>query len=126
MSALERTLRVRARCRLRNHRAPPTHESTVGLVAVVLLAASVTLTGCEVANDRLTINALAGDDVVDASGLVAGIIALTVDGGVDHDVLTGSASADILLGGAGDDVLLGGPGVDVLDGGTGDNILIQD
>jgi Ca2+-binding RTX toxin-like protein len=97
-----------------------------GLVNVLGLSATVTLTGSEAANDRVTINTLAGDDVVDASGLPAGIIALTADGGIDDDVLTGSAGADILLGGAGDDVLIGGPGVDVLDGGTGSNILIQD
>jgi Ca2+-binding RTX toxin-like protein len=84
------------------------------------------VTGSEAANDRLTINALAGDDVVDASGLIAGIISLTADGGNDHDVLIGGAGPDVLLGGAGDDVLLGGPGLDVLDGGTGDNIIIQD
>jgi Ca2+-binding RTX toxin-like protein len=95
-------------------------------VNVFGLPASVTLTGSEAANDRVTLNTLNGDDSVDASTLPAGIIALTEDGGNDADVLTGSAGADTLLGGAGDDVLKGGPGVDVLDGGTGTNILIQD
>jgi Ca2+-binding RTX toxin-like protein len=97
-----------------------------GSVSVLGLFATVTVTGSEAANDRLTINALAGDDVVDASGLIAGIILLTLDGGDDHDVLIGSDGPDILLGGAGDDVLMGGPGLDILDGGTGDNIVIQD
>ena len=41
-------------------------------VSVLGLAAQVTSTGAERANDRLTVNALAGDDVVDASGLAAG------------------------------------------------------
>ena len=77
------------------------------------------------ANDRLTVNALAGDDVVDASGLAAGSILLTADGGDSDDVLIGGAGADTLLGGAGDDVLLGGPGADILDGGTGDNVVIN-
>lgn len=96
------------------------------LVNILGLSAAITVTGSEAANDRVTINTLGGDDVVEASGLSAGIIMLTADGGIDHDVLIGSAGADVLLGGAGDDVLLGGPGIDVLDGGTGDNVVIQD
>ena len=94
-------------------------------VSVFGLAAQVNITGSEPANDRLTINTLAGDDVVDASGLAAGAIGLTEDGGDGDDVLIGSAGDDVLIGGPGDDVLIGGPGQDVLDGGPGDNILIQ-
>jgi Ca2+-binding RTX toxin-like protein len=95
-------------------------------VAVTGLAAAVNITGAEAANDRLTINALAGDDAVDAQGLAVGAIQLTADGGAGADVLIGGEGDDILLGGDGDDVLVGGPGNDVLDGGTGDNIVIQD
>ena len=83
------------------------------------------ITGAEAANDRLTVNALAGDDVVEASGLAAGAIQLTADGGAGNDVLVGGDGADVLLGGDGDDVLVGGPGLDVLDGGAGDNVVIQ-
>jgi Ca2+-binding RTX toxin-like protein len=90
------------------------------------LAAQVNIIGAESANDRLTINALAGDDVVAASGLAASAIQLTADGGDGDDILIGGGGNDTLLGSAGDDVLLGGPGTDVLDGGRGDNILIQD
>ena len=50
-------------------------------VSVLGLAAQVNITGAEAANDRLTVNALAGDDVVEASGLAAGAIQLTADGG---------------------------------------------
>jgi Ca2+-binding RTX toxin-like protein len=85
----------------------------------------VNITGSEPTNDRLVINALAGDDAVDATGLSAGAIGLTANGGDGNDVLIGSAGDDVLIGGAGDDVLIGGPGQDVLDGGPGDNILIQ-
>lgn len=88
------------------------------------LAAQVNITGAEAA-DRLTINALAGDDVVEASGLLAGAIQLTANGGDGADVLIGGDGADVLLGGAGDDVLLGGPRIDILDGGDGDDIEIQ-
>jgi Ca2+-binding RTX toxin-like protein len=89
------------------------------------LPARVTVTGAEAAADRLMVNAGAGDDVVDASGLAANAIRLAVDGGDGDDVLLGGAGADALTGGAGDDVLMGGPGQDVLDGGPGDNTLIQ-
>jgi Ca2+-binding RTX toxin-like protein len=95
-------------------------------VSVTGLAAQVNISGAEAMNDRLTINALGGDDVVDASGLSNVAIALTANGGDGDDVLIGGAGNDTLNGGAGDDVLIGGPGLDVLDGGSGDNILIQD
>ena len=54
------------------------------------------ITGAEAANDRLTINALAGDDVVEASGLAAGAIQLTADGGEGDDVLVGGDGNDML------------------------------
>jgi Ca2+-binding RTX toxin-like protein len=76
-------------------------------VAVTGLFAQVNIKGAEAANDRLTINTLDGDDVVEASGLSASAILLTANGG------------------DGDDVLVGGPGQDILDGGPGNNILIQ-
>ncbi len=97
-----------------------------GIVAVAGLSATVNISGSEAANDRVTINTLAGDDVMDASALAAGFISVTSDGGIDDDILIGSGGADILLGGDGDDVLLGGPGVDALDGGPGSNVVIQD
>ncbi|HEX7312065.1 MAG TPA: hypothetical protein VF232_12900, partial [Gaiellaceae bacterium] len=95
-------------------------------VSVLGLAARVNIVDAEAANDRLTVQALAGDDVSEASGLTAAAIRLTEDGGDGDDVLIGGAGDDTLLGGAGDDVLLGGPGIDALDGGPGDNIVIQD
>jgi Ca2+-binding RTX toxin-like protein len=94
-------------------------------VSVLGLAAQVNITGAEAANDRLTVTALAGDDVVEASSLSAAAIQLTADGGDGDDVLIGGSGNDVLLGGPGDDVLLGGPGIDVLDGGDGDDIEIQ-
>jgi Ca2+-binding RTX toxin-like protein len=92
---------------------------------VIGLPATVSLTGSVPANDSLVVNALAGDDVVDASGVAAGSTALVLNGDDDDDVLIGGDGADTINGGEGDDVLLGGPGTDVLDGGTGDNVLIQ-
>jgi Ca2+-binding RTX toxin-like protein len=99
--------------------------SGVSDVGVLGLAAQVNITGSEGANDRLTLNMLDGDDVVDASSLAAGVIQLTIDGGAGDDVLIGSDGNDVILGGDDDDVLIGGPGLDVLDGGPGDDIEIQ-
>ena len=90
------------------------------------LAAQVNIYGAETNNDRLVINSVGGNDVVDGSGLQMGGIGLTVDGGENDDIIVGSDGVDVLFGGDGDDVLFGGPGVDVLDGGSGDNIIIPD
>jgi Ca2+-binding RTX toxin-like protein len=94
-------------------------------VSIFGLAAQINVTGMEGANDRIVINGLAGDDVVDASGLNAGTIGLTIDGGAGDDVLIGSEGDDILRGGPGDDVIIGGGGNDIIDGGDGDDIEIQ-
>ena len=94
--------------------------------SVLGLAAQVNITGAETANDRVTINALAGEDVVDGSGLAATAIQFAADGGLGDDILIGGAGNDTLRGGDNNDVLIGGLGVDVLDGGTGDNTVIQD
>jgi Ca2+-binding RTX toxin-like protein len=94
-------------------------------VSVLGLAAQINVTGPEAANDRIVLNMGAGDDVVEASGLAAGAIGLTVDGGAGNDVIIGSAGDDVLRGGAGDDVIIGGGGNDVIDGGDGDDVEIQ-
>jgi Ca2+-binding RTX toxin-like protein len=93
-----------------------------GVVTVSGLPQEVTISNFE-AGDRIVINGLGGDDVIEASGLTG--MLLTANGGDGDDVLIGSAGDDTLTGGAGDDVLIGGPGIDILDGGPGDNILIQ-
>ena len=73
---------------------------------------------------HIIIKGLAGNDVIDASGLAAGSIQLTANGGDGADVLIGSAGNDTLQGGAGDDILIGNGGQDVLDGGPGANVVI--
>jgi Ca2+-binding RTX toxin-like protein len=94
-------------------------------VLVSGLFSTVRITGAEAANDVMSVNLLAGDDVLSASGLSANAIGLSSNGGDGDDVLIGGAGNDTFQGGAGDDVLIGGPGQDVLDGGTGDNVIIQ-
>jgi Ca2+-binding RTX toxin-like protein len=89
------------------------------------LPARISVTGVAANSDRVTVNALAGADVLDATGLAADSALLTLDGGDGDDVLLGGAGNDTLLGGAGDDVLIGGPGTDIIDGGTGDNVVLD-
>ena len=93
-----------------------------GVVTVSGLAATVTIAGFE-ANDRLVINGLDGDDVIEASGLGAAM-SLIANGGNGDDILIGGTGNDELHGEAGDDILIGGGGIDVLDGGPGGNIVI--
>lgn len=88
------------------------------------LAAQISIVGAEGGSDTATITALAGDDVIDASGVDASAMRLVLEGGEGDDVLIGSAGADVLHGGAGDDVLIGGTGNDVLEGGDGDDLFI--
>jgi Ca2+-binding RTX toxin-like protein len=94
-------------------------------VSLFGLPALVNITGAEPANDRVTVNTLAGADVVEASSLGVNTIQFAADGGDGDDILVGSDGIDVMLGGAGDDVLIGGLGNDVLDGGDGDDTVIQ-
>ena len=114
-----------------------------GAVAVTGLTATVSISGADGPLDRLILDAGAGDDYVDASGLTNNAVGLTVfggegadfilggdgndtlDGGPQDDSLLGSDGDDVLVGGDGDDVLLGGDGNDTLNGGNGDDIEIQ-
>jgi Ca2+-binding RTX toxin-like protein len=88
------------------------------------LRAAVTVTHPD-ATDALRVDALAGNDVVDASGLAGGVLRYSATGGDGNDILIGSAGDDTLQGDAGDDLLIGGPGVDALDGGPGANVVLQ-
>ena len=90
--------------------------------SVLGLPAQLIVTGAEATQDRLSVRALAGADVVDATGLATPGIQLVADGGAGDDILLGGDGHDVLIGGEGDDVLIGGPGIDVLDGGPGDDV----
>jgi Ca2+-binding RTX toxin-like protein len=93
-----------------------------GVITVSGLASDVTITNFE-ANDRLVINGLGGNDVIDASGLTG--MLFTADGGDGNDVLVGSTGNDVLNGDAGNDLLIGDGGQDALDGGTGHNTVFH-
>ncbi|HMM87689.1 beta strand repeat-containing protein [Bradyrhizobium sp.] len=83
------------------------------------LPAQVAINGKE-AGDTLVINGLAGADVIDASGLAAGVMALTINGGDDADRIIGSAGNDTVNGGRGNDVALLGGGDDTFVWNPGD------
>ncbi|HET8953809.1 MAG TPA: calcium-binding protein [Solirubrobacteraceae bacterium] len=69
--------------------------------------------------ERITINALGGDDVVSASSGLGALIAMTANGGPGADSLTGADGADLLNGGDDNDTLSGGAGNDRLVGDRG-------
>src|SRR5262249_61087304 len=66
-----------------------------GVITVKGLASEVNITGFE-AGDKLVINGLGGDDVIEASGLSG--LQLTANGGNGDDGLIGSAGNDGLTG----------------------------
>lgn len=80
----------------------------------------LSITGAEGATDSLTLNALGGNDTVNASGLFATnasqLIRLTVSGGAGNDALTGSPGADTFVWSPddGSDAIDGGDGLDKL------------
>ncbi len=82
-------------------------------VSVTGLPATVNINGAEGANDRLIVNAGAGNDTINAGALPAGVIGLTIDGGAGNDTITGSSGDDTILGGDGNDSVIGGRGNDV-------------
>jgi Ca2+-binding RTX toxin-like protein len=92
-----------------------------GSLTVFGLQVSVDIFFQEVANDRLTLNALGGDDVVDATALEADAIGLTMNGGLGADVLLGGEGNDLSNGGDGDDTALMGAGDDTFVWNPGDD-----
>jgi Ca2+-binding RTX toxin-like protein len=99
------------------------------------LQAQLSIKGAEGDLDSLTVNGLAGNDVIDASKLTAGQVNLTVNGGAGDDKIIGSAGNDLVIGGQGTDTaLLGagddtfvwnpGDGSDTVDGQAGNDTLL--
>ncbi|MGF6226685.1 Ca2+-binding RTX toxin-like protein [Inquilinus ginsengisoli] len=95
--------------------------ATVDVVGIKGLPATISVQHAEAALDRLTIAALAGNDVIDASAVSAGRIGLTLLGGLGADIFLGSAGADTVQGGDGDDTALLGAGDDVFVWSPGDD-----
>src|SRR4051795_12041083 len=77
-------------------------------------------------SEKLTLNANGGDDSFSATGNLAALIKLTVDGGTGNDTLLGSNGADFLLGGDGNDFVDGNQGNDTAFLGAGDDTFQWD
>jgi len=97
-----------------------------GSVNVTGLAATVAISHAEAAHDILTVNALGGDDTVDASALQVDAIQLTVDGGIGDDLILGGRGADVLFGGDGNDFIDGNQVNDIAFMGAGDDTFRWD
>ncbi len=72
-------------------------------------------------SENLVLNANGGDDSFSATGNLAALIKITVDGGAGNDTLLGSNGVDLLLGGDGNDFVDGQQGNDVAFLGAGDD-----
>ena len=52
--------------------------------------------GSDGPSDALTFHALGGDDTVNATGVAAGVVSLTLDGGAGTDVLSGGPGTVVI------------------------------
>jgi Ca2+-binding RTX toxin-like protein len=77
-------------------------------------------------SENLILNANGGDDSFTAGNGLAGLIAITVDGGPGNDVLRGGDGNDRLIGGDGNDFVDGGRGNDTVLLGAGDDVFQWD
>ncbi|WP_407526948.1 calcium-binding protein [Methylobacterium oryzisoli] len=76
--------------------------------------------------ESIVVNMNGGDDVFSATGNLAALIGVTVDGGTGNDTILGGNGADILLGGDGNDFVDGNQGNDVSLLGAGDDVFQWD
>ncbi|MCE9526782.1 MAG: hypothetical protein K8R36_12095, partial [Planctomycetales bacterium] len=77
-------------------------------------------------SEKLVLNANGGDDSFSATGNLATLIQITVDGGTGNDTLLGSNGADLLIGGDGNDFIDGNQGTDTAFLGAGDDVFQWD
>ena len=74
--------------------------------------------------EDVVINMNGGDDRFSATGNLAALVKLTVDGGAGNDTILGGNGADVLLGGDGNDFIDGNQGNDVAFMGAGDDRFV--
>ena len=77
-------------------------------------------------SENLTLTANAGDDRFSATGNLAALIKVTVDGGDGQDTILGTNGLDVFLGGGGNDFIDGQQGNDVALMGAGDDTFQWD
>ena len=76
--------------------------------------------------ENIVVNMNGGDDSFSATGNLAPLISVTVDGGAGNDSILGSNGNDTLLGGDGNDFIDGQQGNDVAFLGAGDDVFQWD
>jgi Ca2+-binding RTX toxin-like protein len=76
--------------------------------------------------EKLVVNMNGGDDTFSATGNLAALIGVTVDGGTGNDTILGSNGADLLIGGDGNDFIDGNQGNDTALLGAGDDVFQWD
>ena len=76
--------------------------------------------------ENLVLNMNGGDDTFSATGNLAALIQITVDGGAGNDTILGSNGTDLLLGGDGNDFIDGQQGNDIAFLGAGNDMFQWD
>ncbi len=76
--------------------------------------------------EKLVINANGGNDTISATGNLAALIELTLDGGAGNDTIRGGNGNDLLIGGDGDDFVDGNQGTDTALLGAGNDVFQWD
>jgi len=76
--------------------------------------------------EEIVVNMNGGDDRFSATGNLAALIGVTVDGGAGNDTILGSNGADLLIGGIGDDFIDGQQGTDTALLGAGNDVFQWD
>jgi Ca2+-binding RTX toxin-like protein len=76
--------------------------------------------------EGVVLNANGGNDSFSATGNLAALIQITVDGGAGDDTIRGSNGIDVLMGGENNDFIDGQQGNDVVFGGPGDDTFQWD
>ena len=76
--------------------------------------------------ESIVLNAGGGDDEISASGNLATLVKLTIDGGAGNDKINGGNGADLLIGGDGDDFIDGNQGSDTALLGAGNDLFQWD
>ena len=74
--------------------------------------------------EHLVVNANGGNDTITATGNLAALITLTLDGGGGNDTIIAGNGADLILGGTGNDIVRGGQGNDTALLGDDDDTFI--
>jgi Ca2+-binding RTX toxin-like protein len=77
-------------------------------------------------SEKLVVNMGGGDDTFSATGDLASLISVTVDGGAGNDKILGSNGVDLLIGGEGNDFIDGQQGNDTALMGAGDDVFQWD